>query len=161
MLAYPRSTVIADGARAGVGFLATATPVLMLPIAWPLQVILGLMATAFAVFGVQTFLRQRLRIRLDAQGFEAMPRFGRVPWEALHSVSLAYFSTRRDRENGWFELKLGTPAGNMRVDSRMHGFDALAAAAVDAARRRGLALSAVSLANCRHLGLDIGEEEHG
>ena len=154
MLSYPRDTVVADWVRAAFGFAATAGPVVLVPMAWPVMLILALMAVAFAVFGVQTWMRQRLRIRLDERGFEAEPRYGRVPWEALRGVSLAYFSTRRDHANGWFELKLATPAGNMRVDSRMQGFDALVSAAVGAARRRGLTLSAVSLANCRQLGLE-------
>ena len=161
MLAYPRDTVVADGLRAIVGVAATAAPLALLPMAWPVQLILVLMALAFAVFGVQTWMRQRLRIRLDEHGFDAEPRYGRVPWEALRGVSLAYFSTRRDQANGWFELKLGTPAGNMRVDSRMRGFETLVSAAMHAARRRGLTLSAVSLANCRHLGVEIANGEGG
>ena len=161
MLAYPRDTVVADWLRAAAGVVATAGPLVLLPMAWPVQLILALMTLAFAVFGVQTWMRQRLRIRLDEQGFEAEPRYGRVPWEALRGVSLAYFSTRRDRANGWFELKLGTPCGSMRVDSRMQGFEMLVSAAVSAARRRGLTLSAVSMANCRHLGLEIANGEGG
>lgn len=159
MLSYPRDSVLADWFRAGAGVAATTGPLLLLPMAWPVQLVLAFMAAAFATFGVQTWLRQRLRIRLDDSGFEAEPRYGRVPWEALRGVSLAYFSTRRDQANGWFELKLGTPAGNMRVDSRMPDFEALVSAAVGAARRHGLALSEVSLANCRQLGVDAAGVE--
>lgn len=158
-LSYPRDTVLADWLRAAAGFAVTAGPLMALPMAWPLQMVLGAMAAVFAVFGVQTWLRQRLRIELDEDGFEARPRYGRVSWENLRGVSLAYFSTRRDRANGWFELKLGTPAGNMRVDSRMTGFEGLAAAAVQAAHRRGLAMSATSMANCRELGIGGFEQE--
>ena len=158
-LHYPRASVTGDWVRAGAGFAVTAGPLLLVPgMVWPLQLLLGVMATVFAVFGVQTWMRQRLRIRLYDEGFEAFPRYGRVPWSALSEVGLAYFSTRRDREGGWFELKLGTPAGNMRVDSRMQGFEALAGAAVRAAGEQGLPLSAASLANCRQLGLDPGRQ---
>lgn len=153
-LHYPRVSVFGDWARAGAGLVATAGPLLLVPgMVWPLQLLLGVMAVVFAVFALQTWTRQRLRIRVDEDGFEAVPRHGRVPWSALRGVDLAYFSTRRDGERGWFELKLQTPAGSMRVDSRLDGFETLAGGAFRAAGRNGLPLSEISLANSRQLGL--------
>ena len=154
-LHYPRASVVGDWLRAGGGLLATAGPLLLVPgMVWPLQLLLAGMAAVFATFGLQTWLRQRLRIRVDEDGFEALPRYGRVRWSEVSGVALAYFSTRRDREGGWFELKVRTPAGNMRVDSRMEGFETLAGAALRAAGEHGLELSPVSLANGRQLGVD-------
>lgn len=157
-LVYPRNSLYADYVRGGAGFAVTAGPLLLVPVATPVMVILGLMAGMFGLFLAHTWQCQRLQVVMDEHGLTLMPRQTRLAWEDIDDVALRYFSTRRDREGGWLQLTVKAPAGRLRVDSRLTGFDQLVARAAQAASERGLELTPVTRGNLRHLGLDGGEE---
>ncbi len=51
-------------------------------------------------------------------------------------MKLAYYSTRRDRRDGWMQLELRAGASTIRLDSRIDGFAELVERAALAAAAR-------------------------
>jgi hypothetical protein len=116
------------------------------------------MAILFALFALRTALRQITRYELDTSGIRALGPWPReIPWAQLEDFSLRYYSTRRDGERGWLQLKLTAAGSSLKIDQALEGFDQIAAQALAAAGGRGLAHSHATLDNLHRLGL-LGSE---
>lgn len=151
---YPTSALAADYGRAAIGVgLGAALPFLTdTPIAFAVVAVLVLV---FAVFGVSVLLRQLTAVTIDGEGVSTSgPRGATVRWREIERVDLRYFSTRRDREKGWMELRLGGGGRSISIDSNLEGFVDIARAAADAARERGLVVSPVTEANFHAIGVE-------
>ena len=74
-----------------------------------------------------------------------------IQWADLCLLRLDYYSTRRDGEGGWMQLRLGDARRTIRIDSDLDGFAELVDAAARAAARRNLALDATTAANLKVL----------
>ncbi|MBM3572175.1 MAG: hypothetical protein FJX52_07405 [Alphaproteobacteria bacterium] len=77
-----------------------------------------------------------------------------LEWPLIRDLRLRYYSTRRDRTQGWMQLRLDGPGGALSFDSHLEGFDDLVRRAAAAARTAGLKLSAATLDNLGALGID-------
>jgi len=142
------------GSVAGIalafGLLLFAQPAV--PIAWALAAA----AALFLVYFGRTVCRQLTHIELDEAGIRATgPAAGllgaAIRWEDLCLLRLGYYSTRRDGEGGWMQLKLADARHTLRIDSEVEGFAELAGAAARAAARRDLSLDAVTAQNLKAL----------
>jgi hypothetical protein len=132
----------AAGAAAALGLLGFAQ--LAAPVAWAAAAA----AALFLVYFARTVCRQLTHIELDETGIRARgPTGAAIRWEELRSLQLEYYSTRRDREEGWMQLKLRDAQHTIRIDSQLDGFAELARQAARAAAARGLALEASTLGN--------------
>jgi len=154
--AYPAAALIGDYGRAGLGLAFVVPPLFLIS---PLQVVgaacLGL-AALFAAFAGRTLLRQLAPIEMDERGIGAGRLWPlRLDWAALDGLSLHYYATRRDRDGGWMQLVLCAAGRRLRLDSRIAGFQSIAARAARAAEVRRLRLSPITLANLAALGLVI------
>ncbi|HEV2552046.1 MAG TPA: hypothetical protein VGU20_32360 [Stellaceae bacterium] len=154
--AYPAATLIGDYGRAGLGLAFVVPPLFIIS---PVQVVgaacLGL-AALFAAFAGRTLLRQLAPIEMDEAGIGAgglLPL--RLEWAALEDLGVHYYATRRDREGGWMQLVLRAEGCRLRLDSRIAGFQSIAARAARAAEARRLHLSPITIANLAALGLAI------
>lgn len=154
VLRYPPKVLLGDYVRAGIGLILTLPPAAMMPVGSVAQVIVGLLALLFAVFGLRTWLRQTGHVKLDANGVETSAlRRTRLEWTAIKSVKLAYYATRTDRGGGWMQLTIKGDAGTVRIDSTLDGFIDVARAAADAAKANRLGLSEATRANFTSLGI--------
>jgi len=154
--AYPAAALIGDYGRAGLGLAFVVPPLFLVS---PVQVVgaacLGL-AALFAAFAGRTLLRQLAPIEMDERGIGTGGlRPLRLEWAALEDLSLRYYATRRDREGGWMQLALRAEGRRLRLDSRIAGFQSIAARAARAAEVRRLRLSPITLTNLTALGLAI------
>jgi hypothetical protein len=154
--AYPAAALIGDYGRAGLGLAFVVPPLFLIS---PIQIVgaacLGL-AALFTAFAGRTLLRQLAPIEMDAAGIGAGGVWPlRLEWAALDGLSLHYYATRRDREGGWMQLVLRAEGRRLRLDSRIEGFESIAARAARAAEARRLPLSPITLANLAALGLAI------
>lgn len=155
---YPPGPLIADYARAGAGLALTAGPLLAFDVAVWAGVALGGAALLFGLFGLRTAQRHATVVELDDDGVRARgPLGGRVSWSELRSVRLAYYSTRRDRKDGWMTMTL-RGRGAVKLESSLDGFDRVAERAAAAARARRLRLSEATLQNFAALGIDADPE---
>jgi len=152
--AYPAAALIGDYGRAGLGLAFVVPPLFLIsPIQGVGAACLGL-AALFAAFAGRTLLRQLAPIEMDEAGIGVGGlRPLRLDWAALDGLSLHYYATRRDRESGWMQLVLRGEGHRLRLDSRIAGFQSIAARAARAAEARRLRLSATTLANLAALGL--------
>ncbi len=160
---YPQSGIIGDFARAGVGLLVSVGLLLftdLLPIvsyiAWGLTLL-------FAVFAWRTLLRQFSLVEVDGQGIRLTNRVHRrfskeLPWSAMSDMKVRYFSTKRDRSDGWMQIVLKGNGSRIQLDSTLEGFDGIAAQAARHAQQRRLELSPTTLTNLKSMGLAPEEE---
>jgi hypothetical protein len=152
--AYPSSAMIGDYLRAAAGVVPVAVILAIAPVGTGAGVILGGLAALFLVFGVRTALRHITRVEISETGLSASGPLGAsIRWAELDGIKLAYYSTRRDRRDGWMQLELRAGSARVRLDSRIDGFPTLVERAARAAEMRGLELSAATAANLEALGI--------
>jgi len=153
---YPGRALAGDYLRAGVGFALTAGPALLLQTAAPVAVILGGFGVLFGIFGLRTALRQFTVIEMSDNAVTVLGMGGkRLEWRDVRQLRLDYFSTRRDREGGWMQMKISGPAGNVRIDSALDGFSRAAGEAAGYAAAHGIAVTGTTRGNFQALGIDL------
>jgi hypothetical protein len=153
---YPLRALGLDYAGGATGLALSIGPLAFMQIATPVAGVLAAVAALFLVYFGRTVCRQLTHIELDEAGIRAVgpawgPRSAAIRWEDLRSLRLDYYSTRRDREGGWMQLRLGDARRCIRIDSDLERFSELVGRAADEAARRGLALDAASAANLQAL----------
>jgi hypothetical protein len=153
-LAYPTSAMLGDYARAAAGLVPTAAALAALPVDLTAAIVLGGFAALFGVFGLRTALRHGTSIEITETALKASGlRPASIRWSELDRMRLTYYSTRRDRRDGWMQLDLRAGWSRMRIDSRIEGFTELVRASARAAETRGLELDAATSANLEALGI--------
>jgi len=154
-LRYQREAIRADYIRAAIGIAFAVGPLLFIPqIHWVFAVILAVLGLLFLAFGVRTWLRGRTRILAGPEGLTVEDRRRRhLPWEALEEVKLAYFSTRRDRSQGWMQLTLIGNGTSISLDSPLEHFHEIAEEAAHHVRARRLPVSTATVLNFESLGI--------
>lgn len=151
---YPPAALLADDARAGAGLVLCLAPLALPDLLPAITVALAAAAAVFALMAVSAAARHVTRIAWDEAGVSLRGPVARsLPWADLTGLRLAYFSTRRDGGNGWMTLTLVGRRRRLRVDSRLPGFRALTAQALQAAERNGAALDDRTRANLAALGI--------
>ncbi|HEV2302575.1 MAG TPA: hypothetical protein VGR91_13485 [Stellaceae bacterium] len=153
---YPQAAMLGDYCRAAVGFVPAAA-ILATAHLGPVGLsVIGGFAALFGVFGLKTWLRQMTRVEMTEERLCATGPFGAtILWTEIDRLKLAFYSTRRDRRDGWMQLELRAGRANLSFDSRIGGFEMLVERAARAAAARGLALSAATLENLQSLGVTL------
>lgn len=163
VLRYPAAALYGDYARAGAGLALTALPLALLAVNPWVGVPLGAAAALFAAFAARTAQRHATRLLLDEGGLTLDgPLGGALRWDELRDLRLAYYSTKRDRSDGWMQATLrGARGRRLRIESTLDGFDAVIERAAAAARDNGLTLSSTTVDNLLALGIDVPEPASG
>ncbi len=155
---YLPGALVPDYLRSGAGFALTGGPFFFANPSSIMIYVLGGLAALFFLYGARTFIRQMTRFELTDGGLAARGPLGAtVRWDELQRMQVRYFSTRRDRTEGWMQLKLGAASGSLRIDSEVSEFATIAAQATRAAERRGLDLSEATRANLATLDIDLAD----
>ncbi len=153
---YPTSAMYGDYLRAAAGFVPAAAILTTMPVGVVTASVLSSFGAIFAVFGVRTLVRHGTRFDLTELALRASGlRRTSIAWAELDRMTLAYYSTRRDRRDGWMQLELRSGRNKVRLDSRIEGFAELVGKSASAARSRGLTLNAATLANLAALGVSL------
>jgi hypothetical protein len=160
-LRYPRQTLWADYIRAGAGALLCGVPLALIEVNRWLGLILAAGFVLFAVFLIRTALRHHTRYLLASDTLCADGPAGTVvEWRRLDRMKLSYFSTKRDRTDGWMQLIIGSSGGKtVKIDSSLDGFHDVVERAADAAQELGLDLSEATRANLRAMGITVAGQE--
>lgn len=154
---YPRGAILADYARGGGGLAVMMVPVLFAEPLVMLQMIFMALALLFAGYVARTWQRARTRVEMDASGIRLIGPLGKsIDWPALRELKLAFYSTRRDRGEGWMQLTLRDDRHKITIDSNLEGFDEVLARCVAMARRNEIALSEATAENLVAAGIDEG-----
>ncbi|MCH7944357.1 MAG: hypothetical protein IIB67_14170, partial [Proteobacteria bacterium] len=121
---YPRRAVIADGLRALAGMVMTFGPLAVFNIGSVMVYILTGLGALFLLFGFRTVLRHLTYVELSAGGIRIAGPVGRaIQWRDLDDMSLRYYTTRRDKLDGWMLLKIRGKGSVVTLDSSLEGFD--------------------------------------
>lgn len=156
---YPVQTLAADYGRAALGLALTGGPLVLVEPAPVMVYILGGLGTLFFLYGVQTALRHATQVKLSEEEIRAEGlRPVVLRWRDLKGMSLAYYSTRRDRSQGWTQLRLKGDERTLKFDSTIEGFPAIAERAYRAARGNRVALTTRTLENLAALGIGDSDE---
>jgi hypothetical protein len=157
-LRYPVAALYADYLRVALGLALTAGPLLLLDLAGPVALLLGLVGLLFAWFGARTVIRHLSRVELSAHAIALSgPVSRRLVWTELERMKLAYYAPHRVRADGWMQLTLrGRNGSAIRLDSTLAGFNEVLGAASRAATANSLSLDAATQANLAALGLGAG-----
>jgi len=161
-LRYPQQTLVADYMRAATGVVLCSAPLVLLDLNRWLAALLLAGFVLFALFLIRTALRHRTRYVLGPDTLCADGPAGTlVEWNRLDRLKLSYFSTKRDRSDGWMQLSVGSTGGRLiRVDSALEGFHGIVERAAQAAEVTGAPLSDATRANLRSMGIVVvGQEE--
>ena len=151
---YPSSSMMGDYLRAAAGFVPITAILATTPVGTVAGAVLGGFAVLFSVFGIRTALRHGTRVEMTEEALQASGLIGTsLAWRDLDSLKLAYYSTRRDRRDGWMQLELRAGASALRMDSRIEGFNQVVERAARAAEARSLALNPATAANLEALGI--------
>jgi hypothetical protein len=160
--AYPAMAMVGDYLRAAAGLVPCL--VLLLSVS-PLSIggmILSGLAVIFGAFAVRTVLRHATLIEAGDDGMRSVGAWRRaVLWSELDRVKLRYYSTRRDRRDGWMQLDLSAGKMRIKMDSRIDAFDDLVRRAAMVAAARHLELSPATVSNMLALGIRLPESGDG
>jgi hypothetical protein len=153
-------------AGGGIGIALTLGPLALVHPAAPVAWVLAAAAALFLVYFGRTVCRQLTQIELEETGIRVRgPAVGllsaAIRWEDLRSLRLDYFSTRRDGEGGWMQLRLRDAKRTIRIDSELEGFAGVVRVAVGEAVRRGAGLDYTTRANLGVLGIALPGTEAG
>jgi hypothetical protein len=160
--AYPPSAMLGDYLRAAAGFVPTIAVLATLPVDTTAGIVLSGIASLFALFGIRTMLRHSSRLEMTESALRATGwRGASIVWEELDRMRLGYYSTRRDRRDGWMQLELRSGSSSINLDSRIEGFSELVERSARAAESRELSLDPATLANLAVLGVGSRREGAG
>lgn len=137
---YPRSILLLDGLRVGLGCVITFGPLLFLTVGWSLALLFGVVGLIFLWFGFRVLAQSVFSIVLSSEGLTSRGLRRRVlTWKDLKALKLAYYAPMRRRHGGWYQLTLIGMGGKIQFDSTLIGFDELLRSALAAANQAGLA----------------------
>jgi hypothetical protein len=162
VLRYPRQTIWADYLRAAAGALLCGLPLMMVSVNRWIGFFLAAGFILFALFFVRTALRQVTRYVLGPDTLAADgPAGGLVEWARLDRLKLSYYSTKRDRTDGWMQLSVGSTGGRtVKIDSSLDSFYDVVERAAQAAEAQDLELSRATRVNLHSMGISVaGQEE--
>jgi hypothetical protein len=153
---YPTSAMLGDYLRAAAGFVPATAILAAVPVGPAAEAVLGGFAGLFALFGIRTMLRHGTRFEISDSALRATGLLNAsIVWEKLDRMRLSYYSTRRDRRDGWMQLKLRSGWSSIHLDSRVEGFGDLVEKSARAAERRSLPLDTATMANLAVLGVRV------
>ncbi len=156
---YPLQTLLKDDLKAALGLAVSATPLFFVSnISVTIFFIFLALTILFLVFGLRTALRHMTVIEISDVGVgNSGPLGAIIAWEDLRDVRLRYYSTRRDRERGWMDLRLKGRRHTLRIESVIEGFEHIVRRTTEFAPQHGIELSAPTRINLKAMGL--GEQQ--
>jgi hypothetical protein len=157
---YQVERLIGDYLRGVCGLAGSIIAWIFLPSVVQVHILIGGLTLLFLLFTIRTAWRQAVRIEASDETLVlTSPRsifFKQEPvaWRDLVSVKLRYYSTRRNRKNGWFTMHLAGPTARIAFDSDLDGFEDMARRTTLAVRANGIAIDDTTRANLTALGFD-------
>ncbi len=138
---YNESSIIGDYIKSVIGLILTIAPILFLDLAQILQFIFMFIVILFIIFTIRTFIRHKSHYYFENNIlYQDGIFYKKLSLDQLINLRIKYFSTAKNRENGWFQLKLTTKDVKLVVDSSLNGFDIIAKMAAAALRNKDLPL---------------------
>ena len=153
---YSRKSISGDYIRAVTGLVITGGLLLAATKITIFQYIFAAGALLFFGFLLRTFLRQFSSFVVTKQDLKRVGLFKRsLSWDQLNNVTLKYFSTRRDRKAGWYQLTLSDGIVKISIDSELMGFDTVMKICADVVIQKRLTVSETTSENFASSGFSL------
>ena len=153
---YSRKSISGDYIRAIIGLIITGGLLLAATKITIFQYIFAAGALLFFGFLLRTLLRQFSSFVVTKQELRRFGLFKRsLSWDQLNNVTLKYFSTRRDRKAGWYQLTLSDSIVKITIDSELMGFDTVMKICADVVIQKRLAVSETTSENFASSGFSL------
>ena len=151
---YPRSSLLADYARAAIGIVVVGIPLVLAGLSGIAAVLVIALWGLFVAYGIRTVVRHLTTVDVSEIGIRTLGPLPRaIPWADLRDVQLRYYSTRRDRRDGWMQLKVAGEGRSIGIDSSLEGFDGVLEQVAAEARRQHLELNEATAENLQQRGV--------
>lgn len=153
---YPVKELTGDYLRGSGGAALCAAPLVIadsVTIAsyflWPLVILFG-------GFVVRTALKQFSYISVEPEGIRSAGILRKeIRWEDLRRIRLRYFSTKRDRTDGWMQVKVSAGRRSLEFDSTLTDFEDLARKLAEAGVRFRAEMDETTRANFELMGISL------
>ena len=153
---YSPKSISGDYIRAITGLVITGGLLLAATKITVFQYIFAAGALLFLGFLLRTFLRQFSSFVVTKQALKRVGLLKRsLSWDQLNNVTLKYFSTRRDRKAGWYQLTLSDGIVKITIDSELMGFDTVMKICSDAVIKKRLTVSETTSENFASSGFSL------
>ena len=157
---YSRKSISGDYIRAVTGLVITGGLLLAATKITIFQYIFAAGALLFLGFLLRTFLRQFSSFVVTKQDLKRVGLFKRsLSWDQLNNVTLKYFSTRRDRKAGWYQLTLSDGIAKITIDSELMGFDTVMKICSDVVIQKRLTVSETTSENFASSGFSLMDSD--
>ena len=157
---YSRKSISGDYLRAIIGLVITGGLLLAATKVTIFQYIFAAGALLFFGFLLRTFLRQFSSFVVTKQDLKRVGLFKRsLSWDQLNNVTLKYFSTRRDRKAGWYQLTLSDDIVKITIDSELMGFDTVMKICSDVVMQKQLTVSETTSENFASSGFSLMDSD--
>ncbi len=153
---YSRKSISGDYIRATIGLIITVGLLLAATKITIFQYIFAAGALLFFGFLLRTFLRQFTTYTVTQRDLKTFGLFKRtLSWEKLNDVNLKYFSTRRDRKAGWYQLTLSDGIVKVVIDSELIRFNDIMKICSDVVRQKRIIVSETTSENFTSSGFSL------
>ncbi len=161
--AYPRAALRGEFGRGAFVFVCSAGLCLMVG-PWTLAgAIFGTAALLVAVYLIVVGLRSATVLRVSETGIsqQLSPAYPvwlqriwakQISWDGLTGLTLHYYATRRDQEEGWLELTLRHGRSAIKIQDSLDRFGDVLTRSRQAAEANGLPLNRATQDNFARLG---------
>ena len=151
---YPQRAIKIDYICAISGLLFSLFPIILTSALPAVYGILTFTALLFFLFGLRTLIRQNTFFEISEDGISVGGWLHySIAWSDVQELKISYFSTKRDRTEGWMQLKLCAPNRTLRVDSTLNNFCELVSEAAQKTFRNELELTPGTARNLKALGV--------
>ena len=156
VFAYPAKEIVRDVTRSALGMLFSLVPLLLFRPSSVIVYILAGLAVMFAAYGGRALVRKKMKVKVSADGISVEGLKGKnIDWEALEALKLSYFSTRRDGEKGWMQLKLKGRGTGLTFESTISDFEDLVRLCAIKAKEAGVSFDATTARNLKSLDISV------
>ena len=153
---YPTKSLTGDYIRGLIGFSVTGLLLLSANMLMIIQYIFIVLTIFFGGFIFRTWLKQNTTLEISNHKIESYNFYKKtIYWNDITKIQLRYFSTRRDRTQGWFHLTLKSSKNSLSVDSNLEGFQTLLARCSKAISDNQLEISQTTLENFQSADIPI------
>lgn len=149
---YPVQTLVGDYMRAGFGLLVILALLLFLSPGTAGVITLLIIGGICLFFFLRTVDRNRTVVSLEDDAISLTGfRRATLAWSDLARMTLAYYTVKRDKSDGWMEITLKDAKATIKLDSRIENFGAIVIKAARVARERRIPLNQITLSNLKAL----------
>tara|TARA_B100001142_G_C14081936_1_gene557751 strand:+ start:278 stop:799 length:522 start_codon:yes stop_codon:yes gene_type:complete len=151
---YPLQSILIEYGASIIGIIITLLPLFLTTPLVIVSAVLCFLGALFFAYGIRAIFRHYTLVEISDTSIQVKGfRNTNIKWESLEQLKLSYFSTRRNQEAGWMQLRLKANNVTIRFDSSLEGFETILLKAAYNAQKYSAYLNTNTIQNLNALGL--------